>query len=219
LKMEIKREEGKGDREATKEKGTRFATHAEVPVQGLGVKQTLRSPHETIESMNPTRNLKEDLESTTPRSPRDQDQEYGVQPKTTGPQPKEDKDNKEDKNDKDEEDRDEYSEEKAARILAAETAVATMATATTDATATCAADAAASVLDSAHNAAASPARQFNDNLCSDVRLTRAGAGSVLDTPDAGGEGAEGAEALRPRSSAGDVKYVAPVWQANNRENT
>ena len=42
-KMEFRKEEGKGDREATKEKGTRFATHAEVPVQRLGVKQARRS--------------------------------------------------------------------------------------------------------------------------------------------------------------------------------
>ena len=117
-KMEIKQEEGKGDREATKEKGTRFATHAEVPVQGLEVEQALRSPHETIESMNSTRNLNEDLEGITPRILRDQDQEYGVQPKTTGPQPKEDEDE-----DEDDEDEDDEGQEKCDVHIAAERAL------------------------------------------------------------------------------------------------
>ena len=62
---------------------------------------------------------------------------------------------------------------------------------------------------------ASPDQFSNDgNLCSVVKLTRAGAGDVRDTPGADGEGTGRAEAPCLHSSAGDVKYAAPVWQAS-----
>ena len=54
-KMEIKQEKGKEDREATKEKGTRFATRAEVPAHRLEADTGFRSPRETIEAMNSIR--------------------------------------------------------------------------------------------------------------------------------------------------------------------
>ena len=59
----------------------------------------------------------------------------------------------------------------------------------------------------ADDAAAMPAACTNDCV---VRLTIVGAGDVLGTPGAGDEGAERAEPLRPRSSAGDAAYAAPV---------
>ena len=212
-KMEINQgTKGEGGEEP-KEQGTRFATRAGVPAQRLEADTgcPVLARDEQIEELYP-RTLDEDCEDNiAARTSSDQDQENGVQTMT---KKTEDEDNKEDKNDKDKEGQDGDSDsEEAVGILAAETAAVMMAT--TDAPATRAADTAASVLDSAHNAAASPARQFNDNLCSDVRLTRAGAGGVLDTPDAGGEVTERAEALVPRSSAGDVKYVAPALQARN----
>ena len=88
-KMGIKQKEGKGGREATKGKGTRFATHAGAPVQGLGVDagSPVAARDDRVNESHPI-NLDEDLGGTTPRVPRDQDQECGVQPKTTGPQPK-----------------------------------------------------------------------------------------------------------------------------------
>ena len=58
------------------------------------------------------------------------------------------------------------------------------------------------------HAVALPAECTDDR--SVVPLTNTGAGGVLGTPGAGGEGAERAEALRLRSSAGDAAYAAPA---------
>ena len=115
-KMEGRQEKGKEDREATKEKGTRFATRAEVPVHGLEADtgSPIAARDDRVNEFHP-RNLDEDFEDMTPQIPRDQDQEYGVQPETTGPQPKEDEDE-----DEDDEDEDDEGQEKCDVHIAAE---------------------------------------------------------------------------------------------------
>ena len=261
-KMEIKQEKGKEDREATKEKGTRFATHAEVPVQRLEAYtgSLIAARDDRVNEFHP-RNLDEDLEDMTPRIPRDQDQEYGVQPETTGPQPKEDEDE-----DEDDEDEDDEGQEKCDAHIAAErtlkknkkavrgldrqgdkikrggtadaiaeatvaedavevvtmakdavgetvdadvvaTTVDAVAAGTTAATVKTTANSAINI---ARNAAAS--RTNNTSMCSVVVLTsgaqKVGAGDMLSMPDADGEGPERAEALCPRSPAGNAEYAA-----------
>ena len=62
--------------------------------------------------------------------------------------------------------------------------------------------------DIAHNAVAC---LIDDaDACSVVELIHTGAGDVLSTPVADGEGAERAEALLSHSSAGDAAYAAPA---------
>ena len=115
-KMEGRQEKGKEDREATKEKGTQFATHAEVPVHRLEADtgSPIAARDDRVNEFHP-RNLDENLEDMTPRIPRDQNQEYGMQPETTGPQPKEDEDE-----DEDDEDEDDEGQEKCDARIAAE---------------------------------------------------------------------------------------------------
>ena len=146
-KMEINQgTKGEGGEEP-KEQGTRFATRAGVPAQGLEADTGCLVParDEQIEELYP-RTLDEDYEDIAARTSSDRDEDNGVQTMTTRIEPEEDK---EDKDDKDEEGQGTDSENKAARILAAGMA------ATAEATAAGAADAAASVIDITRNAAAS----------------------------------------------------------------
>ena len=131
-------------------------------------------------------------EDIAARTSSDQDEDNGVQ---TMAKRTEDEEDKEDKNDEDEEDQDEDSEDRAARSLTTETAVAAGATATAEATAASATKAAAIVVDTTHDAAACRTNQFSNdnNLCSVVRLIRAGAGGVHGTPSADSEGTGKAE--------------------------
>ena len=91
-KMEMEKQIGEEEREATKEKGTRFATHAGVPVQGLEANTgcLVAARGEQIDGFY-SKKLDKDPEDTTPRTSSDQDEEYGVQTRTTGPQEQETK--------------------------------------------------------------------------------------------------------------------------------
>ena len=173
-KMEIRKRTKGEEGEEPKEQGTRVATRAGVPAQESEADTGCPVParDEQIEELDP-RTMDEDYEDIAARTSSDQDQDNGVQ---TMAKRTEDEEDKEDKNDEDEEDQDEDTEDKAVRILATETAMAARATTTAGATAAGATVAAASVVDTTHDAAACPTNQFSNdgNLCSDVRLTRAG---------------------------------------------
>ena len=212
-KMEIRKKTKEEEGEEPKEQGTRVATRAGVPAQELEADTGCPVParDEQLEELNP-RTMDEDHQDIAARTSSDQDQDNGVQ---TMAKRTEDEEDKEDKNNEDEKDQDEDTEDKAVRTLTTETAVAARARATAGATAAGATVAAASVVDTTHDAAACLTDQFSNdgNLCSVVKLTRAGAGDVRDTPGADGEGTGRAEAPCLHSSAGDVKYAAPVWQA------
>ena len=84
--MEIEEQVQVEDREATKEQGTRVATRAGVPVQGSEAEsgRSVTARGDQIEGFHLPK-LGEDLEHTTPRTPSDQNEEYGVQFKTPGP--------------------------------------------------------------------------------------------------------------------------------------
>ena len=212
-KMEIRKKTKEEEGEEPKEQGTRFATRAGVPAQELEADTGCPVParDEQLEDLDP-RTMDEDHQDIATRTSSDQDQDNGVQTMT---KETEDKDDKEDSDDEDEAEQAEdlRKTEDKTTVQTDDTAAAT----TAEATAANMIVAAASALDSAHTAAAKPDSQFsnNDNLCSDVRLTRAGAGGVRGTPGADGEGTGKAEAPCLHPSAGDAKYVASAWQARN----